>query len=329
MRALAVDFGTSNTVAALAVDGRPPRLVTVDSSPLVPSAAYLTDDGTLAVGRDAIRQSRLDPSRFEPNPKRRVDEGEILLGSAAVPVRSVVAAVLARIGAEVRRQLGGTVDEVRLTHPARWGARRRAVLAAAAREAGLLRADAEPILVAEPVALSPPAPRPRSVEEKIVLFGGITAGLSAGRLIGYLPAMIGAGVAGTVLAPVSMGLGVVLTAWMVHSRQHVADKNHLRQWLNDVLGEAKAVLDAELVNQFTDAEHALTIALDPAVVRRSERLDAEIREIDSALRLDAQQKEQLRRDLASRRATVGQVVAKVDAALDAVRTTRIHSRDAP
>src|SRR5262249_39239713 len=53
MRVLAVDFGTSNTVAALGVDGGAPRLVTIDGSPLVPSSVYLADDGTLAVGRDA------------------------------------------------------------------------------------------------------------------------------------------------------------------------------------------------------------------------------------------------------------------------------------
>ncbi|MGI8869068.1 MAG: Hsp70 family protein, partial [Mycobacteriales bacterium] len=152
MRVLAVDFGTSNTVAALAVDGGAPRLVTVDGSPLVPSSVFLTDDGTLAVGRDADRQARIDPSRYEPNPKRRIDEGEILLGRSTQTVVRVIAAVLARVSGEVRRQLHDAPDELRLTHPARWGQHRREVLIAAAKESGLVKPGTEPILIPEPVA---------------------------------------------------------------------------------------------------------------------------------------------------------------------------------
>src|SRR5262249_26536695 len=48
-----------------------------------------------------------------------------------------------------RRQLGSGPDQVRLTHPARWGQRRRETLVAAAAEAGLGR---DPVLIPEPVA---------------------------------------------------------------------------------------------------------------------------------------------------------------------------------
>jgi len=68
MRVLAIDFGTSNTVAALLIEGQAPRAVTFDASPLLPSAVYLGPDGQLTVGRDAQRLARLDPTRFEPNP---------------------------------------------------------------------------------------------------------------------------------------------------------------------------------------------------------------------------------------------------------------------
>ena len=152
MQTLAVDFGTSNTVAALAADGGAPRLVTIDGSPLVPSSVFLTDDGALAVGRDADRQARIDPSRYEPNPKRRIDDGEVLLGASAIPVTRLIAAVLGRVASEVRRQLGAAPDQVRLTHPARWGQLRKNTLIAAAREAGLVAEGAEPVLIPEPVA---------------------------------------------------------------------------------------------------------------------------------------------------------------------------------
>ncbi|MET0237382.1 MAG: Hsp70 family protein [Kibdelosporangium sp.] len=150
MRVLSVDLGTSNTVAVLSAHGRPPRVVEVDGSATMPSAVFAGEDGNLLVGRDAERRARLDPSRFEPNPKRRVDEGTLLLGDTVVPVTDALAAVLARVAEETSRQLGGAKpDEVRLTHPAQWGATRRNVLMAAARLAGL---GSNLVLVPEPVA---------------------------------------------------------------------------------------------------------------------------------------------------------------------------------
>ncbi|HEX5595125.1 MAG TPA: Hsp70 family protein [Micromonosporaceae bacterium] len=148
MRVLSIDFGTSNTVAIVrGTDGRS-RPLLFDGSPLLPSAVYLNTDGQLLVGRDAERSSRLDPTRFEPNPKRRIDDGVVLLGDRELHVAEVWAAVLRRIAGEAQRQLGGVCTELRLTHPAQWGDRRRAVLIEAARTAGL----PAPRLIAEPVA---------------------------------------------------------------------------------------------------------------------------------------------------------------------------------
>ncbi|MEU7528158.1 Hsp70 family protein [Saccharothrix sp. NPDC042600] len=150
MRVLSIDLGTSNTVAVLAAHGRPPRVVEVDGSATMPSAVYCEEDGSLVVGRDAERRARLDPSRFEPNPKRRVDEGMLLLGDNVVPVTDALAAVLRRVLEETTRQLGGeSLDEVRLTHPAQWGPTRRNVLLSAARLAGV---SCDIVPVPEPVA---------------------------------------------------------------------------------------------------------------------------------------------------------------------------------
>jgi hypothetical protein len=147
---LSVDLGTSNTVAVLSAHGRPPRVVEVDGSATMPSALFAADDGNLVVGRDAERRARLDPARFEPNPKRRVDDGTLLLGDVVVPVTEALGAVLRRVADETSRQLGGAKpDEVRLTHPAQWGPVRRNVLLAAARLAGM---GTNLVLVPEPVA---------------------------------------------------------------------------------------------------------------------------------------------------------------------------------
>ncbi|CRK55740.1 molecular chaperone protein [Alloactinosynnema sp. L-07] len=150
MNVLSVDLGTSNTVAVLSAHGRPPRVVDVDGASMMPSAVFAAEDGGLVVGRDAERRARLDPSRFEPNPKRRVDEGTLLLGDTVVPVTDALAGVLRRVADETSRQLGGKKpDEVRLTHPAQWGPVRRNVLLSAARQAGL---GSNLVLVPEPVA---------------------------------------------------------------------------------------------------------------------------------------------------------------------------------
>jgi molecular chaperone DnaK (HSP70) len=150
--ALGIDFGTSNTVAvARTPDGRV-RTLLFDGSPLLPSAVYANflgpEPDTLRVGRDAVLSARLDPARFEPQPKRRVDDGSVLLGDRAVPVVDLIAAVLGRVAEEWRRVVGDARPDVTLTCPASWAGPRRGVLAEAAEAAGLGTVS----FVAEPVA---------------------------------------------------------------------------------------------------------------------------------------------------------------------------------
>ena len=145
---VAVDFGTSSTCVVAALSGRPPQVVVVDGQPLMSSAVYAAADGTLFVGQEADRQAAMDPSRYEPNPKRRIDEGELLLGDRVLRVTDVVRAVLDRAVTEARRLASNAeVDLLVLTHPADWGAVRTRLLRQAA--GGLAR---EVTLVPEPVA---------------------------------------------------------------------------------------------------------------------------------------------------------------------------------
>ncbi|WP_169745796.1 Hsp70 family protein [Actinocatenispora sera] len=143
---LAIDFGTSNTVAVAARSGEPAEPLLFDGSPLLPSAVYAQPDGTLVTGRDAVHSARLAPERFEPNPKLRIDDGAVLLG-IEVTVVDLFAAVLRRVAAESASR-ARRPDRVVLSHPASWGPRRQQTLRSAAGLAGL----ADATLVPEPVA---------------------------------------------------------------------------------------------------------------------------------------------------------------------------------
>jgi hypothetical protein len=144
---LGIDFGTTHTVAALTSPERPQPLL-FDASFLLPSAVYAETDGRLLVGQDAIRSARLDPTRFEPNPKRRIDEGRLLLGDREYRVTDAIGAVLRRVADEAARVAGSLPVATVLTYPAGWAGPRRAVLATAASEAGLPAVT----LMPEPVA---------------------------------------------------------------------------------------------------------------------------------------------------------------------------------
>jgi hypothetical protein len=145
---LGIDFGTTHTVAVIeTVDGRAQPLL-FDSSPLLSSAVFADTDGRLLTGRDGERSARLDPTRYEPNPKRRIDEAIILLGNDEFPVPRVISAVLTRVAAEAVRATGGTPAQTVLTYPANWGSHRKDVLVHAASTAGLTAVTVVP----EPVA---------------------------------------------------------------------------------------------------------------------------------------------------------------------------------
>jgi hypothetical protein len=127
-------------------DGRI-RPLLFDGSPLLSSAVLLGLDGQLHTGRDAAHLARGNPEGLEPNPKRRIDDGMVLLGSAEIRVRDLVSAVFNRVAAEAR-QVGGNPGQLMLTHPAGWGPGRRRLLAETAAQAGLGQAH----LISEPVA---------------------------------------------------------------------------------------------------------------------------------------------------------------------------------
>jgi hypothetical protein len=160
--ALAIDFGSSFTTAATVTD-RVVRVLDVLGSRRLASVVLLDRDGELIVGEEADREAAVSPDRVERGPKRAVGSRMVLLGGTPVLVVDLVAALLSVLVDEAVRQHGGEPPaRVALTHPARWGPERLAVLIDAATKTGLDPATIE--LVPEPVAAAALYAKARSLE---------------------------------------------------------------------------------------------------------------------------------------------------------------------
>ncbi|MFI5840390.1 Hsp70 family protein [Catenuloplanes sp. NPDC051500] len=186
---LGVDLGTSNTVAVLHTpDGRT-RPLLFDGQPLMPSGVFLDQQGRLHVGRDAQRLAQADPARYEPNPKRRIDETSVLLGTGEVPVVDLLAALLGAV-ARAAVETVGFLPPAMVTHPAAWGPVRRNVLNQAVARAGWppsTRFTPEPVAAARYFAevLSRPVPVGSSLA--VFDFGGGTLDVAVVRNDGHGP----------------------------------------------------------------------------------------------------------------------------------------------
>jgi len=190
--------------------------------------------------------------------------------------------------------------------------------------AGLIRAHQLP----EVGAAGGPDRRGASVEDRLMLVSGATAGFAAGRLVAFLPALLGVAVPGIgwVLAPVSLGLGAVVSGWMVRSRRLMADRAHHKTWVAETLTEVRAALESEVAGRFVDAEQALTLALDGAIARRVEQLDREIKQVDEALKMDTAERDRLRRELRAEADQVTAALSRVDALLPLLRSAKVVRR---
>jgi len=127
---------------------------------------------------------------------------------------------------------------------------------------------------------------------------------------------------GVVLLPVSLVMGGAVAWFMVRSRRRVSDKQHLKQWLMEVLSEAKAQIDQNIAAQFIEADEQLTLALDDALTRQVAALDAEIKEVDGALKLDATDRANRLRAADDRRAAALALASSGEALLQRIRHTR-------
>jgi actin-like ATPase involved in cell morphogenesis len=146
---LAIDFGTSFTVAASRIADRPPEVIEIDGERRLPSVIMIDDGGEVMVGKSADDLASTNPGRVLRSPKSRLGEpAPVVLGGRPYSIVSLVAHLLRHVHAEAVRYHGSEPDQVRLTHPATWSGPLRRQLLAAAGQAGI----SDAVLVPEPVA---------------------------------------------------------------------------------------------------------------------------------------------------------------------------------
>jgi hypothetical protein len=144
-----------------------------------------------------------------------------------------------------------------------------------------------------PAMLRPPERRKRNAEDKLLVFMGLSGGVGLGRGVAAL-AGVGAGAAvgtlGLVVLPVTIVLGLGAGWWMARTRKQAADRQHMMQWLVEAIAEGRSTLDHLISDQMIQAEQQLSIALDEAVTKRLAAIEDELRDVDNALRMDAEER---------------------------------------
>ena len=174
----------------------------------------------------------------------------------------------------------------------------------------------------QPVVLRPPDKRPPTAEDKLLVFMGVSGGLGAGRLAALPLAGFGVAALNPIVLPVTLVLGLGAGWWMARTRKHSADKQHLKQWLSDAIADARSTVDQVVAEQLIAAEQHLSLALDEALGKRVEAIEAELRDVDKALRMEAGERGRELQTVTRRQAEIRTGRTQIDQLLSRIRAVR-------
>ena len=136
MKAFGIDLGTTNSVIAHVVDGRPAALA-MAGSPVVPSVV-MYGDGGVVVGREARNLELLNPERTLRSVKRRMGSDQVWhLPHGDVRPEEASAEILRFLRDGAARATGADVRDVVITVPAYFDESQRRATLEAGRLAGL------------------------------------------------------------------------------------------------------------------------------------------------------------------------------------------------
>jgi hypothetical protein len=141
---------------------------------------------------------------------------------------------------------------------------------------------------------------------------GAAAGASALGVAGFAGASL-------IFPGLGIGLGLAAGAYMIWKRKGMTDRQQQKTWLREVLGEARAALTDEIMHRFNDLQYALTLALDDAIERRLQQLDAHIAEIDKAMAEDKAGRAKKKAALVQEREALRARIKQIDEILVRVR----------
>jgi molecular chaperone DnaK len=140
---LGIDLGTTQTAAAVRVDGRIEIVRLGGRRAEIPSLVFVRPDGGLLIGEAAERRGQAEPGRLAREFKRRIgDPVPILAGGVPFSAHALTAKLLRHVLDEVVKLQDGPPAVLTVTHPANWGPYKREQL-----DQALRLADTGPVLL--------------------------------------------------------------------------------------------------------------------------------------------------------------------------------------
>ncbi len=134
---IGIDLGTTNSVVAVCLDGRP-RVLEEEGNALVPSVVGLAADGRLLVGEAARNQLAAFPDRTIASVKRRMGQAvKLSLAGTDYTPQEISAVILRSLKERAERALGCPVSRAVITVPAFFDEPQRQATLEAGRLAGL------------------------------------------------------------------------------------------------------------------------------------------------------------------------------------------------
>ncbi|MBK1784653.1 dynamin family protein [Prauserella cavernicola] len=176
-----------------------------------------------------------------------------------------------------------------------------------------------------PVVLRPPDKRPPTAEDKLLVFMGVSGGAGAAKLAAA--PLAGFALFNPVVLPATIVIGLGAGWWMARTRRHAADKQHTKQWLVESIAEARSTLDQLVAEQLIEAEQQLALALDDALSRRIEAIEAELKEVDKTIKMDAQERAKSLSSVTRRSKEMADAQARADSFLARIRALRDRPRE--
>ncbi len=174
------------------------------------------------------------------------------------------------------------------------------------------------------VTLRPPDKRPPTAEDKLLVFMGVSGGAGAAKLVAA--PFLSAALFTPVVLPATIAIGLGAGWWMARTRRHAADKQHAKQWLIESIAEARSTLDQLVAEQLIEAEQQLALALDDALSRRIEAIEAELKELDATIKLDEKERARKLAQVSRRAKEVREGIQQAEGFLRRIRALRDRPR---